>query len=297
MSPEQAKGDSTIDARADIYSLGIILFEALTDQLPFTSDIPMDVIMKHINEPAPLVCNRNPSLPLELNGVLSRVLAKNREQRFSSVNEFVEAVIGALQSTSTNPSRLREAAEKSWVRRRVKGVSDQTDSQATPSEQHKAVTALNANAAEYAEIVDEKHGAEAARKALDALLSEFERIIVEKNGKIFERTDRELLAIWGGQVGREDDAENAVRAALGMADILRKFGTLILREEEPLPLKIGIHSGLALIVPSKTGTSSASGMTISLANRLMQQSEERFSSRMIPTKMYAVYLMFKRASL
>ena len=125
----------------------------------------MDVIMKHINEPAPLVCNRNPSLPLELNGVLSRVLAKNREQRFSSVNEFVEAVIGALQSTSTNPSRLREAAEKSWVRRRVMGVSDQTDSQATPSEQHKAVTALNANAAEYAEIVEEKYGAEAAGKA------------------------------------------------------------------------------------------------------------------------------------
>ena len=81
------------------------------------------------------------------------------------------------------------------------------------------------------------------------------------------------MAIWGGQVGREDDAENAVRAALGMADILRKFGTLILREEEPLPLKIGIHSGLALIVPSKTGTSSASGMTISLANRLTQQSD------------------------
>jgi len=273
MSPEQARGDSTIDIRADIYSLGIILFEALTDQLPFTSDIPMDVIMKHINEPAPLVCHRNPSLPIELNGILARALAKNREQRYSSVNEFVEAVIGALQSTSTNPSRLREAAEKSWVRRRVKGATDRTDSQATPSEQHKVVTALYANAAEYAEIVDERHGAEAARKALDALLSECERIILEKNGKIFERMDRELSAVWGAQVGREDDAENAVRAALGMANILRKFGTLILNEADPLPIKIGIHSGLALISPGKTGTASASGMTISLANRLMQQSD------------------------
>jgi serine/threonine protein kinase/tetratricopeptide (TPR) repeat protein len=273
MSPEQAKGDSKIDSRADIYSLGIILFEALTDQLPFTSDIPMDVIMKHINEPAPLVCNRNPSLPLELNGVLARVLAKNREQRYSSVNEFVEAVIGALQSTSTNPSRLREAAEKSWVRRSVQGATDQTDSQATPSEQHKIVTALYANTAEYAEIVDGKHGAEAARKMLDALLSEFERIIIEKNGKIFERSDRELLAVWGAQVGREDDAENAVRAALGMVDILRKLGTLILKEDEALPIKIGIHSGLALITPGKKGTASAGGMTISLANRLMQQSD------------------------
>jgi serine/threonine protein kinase/tetratricopeptide (TPR) repeat protein len=273
MSPEQAKGDSNIDSRADIYSLGIVLFETLTDQLPFISDIPMDVIMKQIDEPAPRVCDRNPSLPLELNGVLARALAKDRDKRYSSLNEFMEAVIGALQSTSSNPSRLREAAEKSWVRRRVKGAPDQTDSQATPSEQHKVVTALYANAAEYAEIVDERHGAEAARKMLDALLSEFERIIVEKNGKIFERTDRELLAVWGGQVGREDDAENAVRAALGMADILRKFGTLILTEEEPLPLKIGIHSGLALLTPGKTGTASASGMTISLANRLMQQSD------------------------
>lgn len=273
MSPEQARGNSDIDARADIYSLGIVLFEALTGQLPFVSDIPMDVIMQQINEPAPAVCDGNPSLPLELNEILGRALAKDREKRYASMNEFVEAAIGALQATSTNPARLRQAAEKSWVRRKIKHSTHQTDSQVTPSEQHKVVTALSANAGEYAEILDEKHGAEAAHKALEALLSEFEGIILEKNGKIFECTDRELLAVWGAQAGREDDAENAVRAALRMAEILRKFGTLVLSEEEPLPLKIGVHSGLALISPGKTGTASASGMTISVANRLMQQSD------------------------
>jgi serine/threonine protein kinase/predicted ATPase len=274
MAPEQARAENSIDARADIYSLGVITFEILTDQLPFTSDVPMEVILKHINEPAPQVCDRNPSLPPGLNRVLARALAKDREERHPTVNEFVEDFIGALHATSTNPSRLREAAEKSWVRRTVKRAVQGTNSQqSTPSEQHKILTALCANAAEYSEIVDEKHGPEASRRALEALFSEFERIISTRNGRIFERTDRELLAVWGSQTGREDDAENAVRTALEMADILKKLGTLVLQEDEPLPLKIGIHSGLALITPGKTGAASASGMTISLANRLMQQAE------------------------
>lgn len=273
MSPEQARSESNIDARADIYSLGVVLFEILTGQRPFTSDVSMEVIMKHINEPVPLVCDRNPALPLELNVVLATAMAKKREDRYSSINDFVEAVIGVLRSTTTNPSRLRQAAEESWVRRTVKGSTEKIDAQVTPNEQHKIVTALYANAAEYAEIVDEKHGVEASRKALNALLSEIERIVLEKNGKLFERTDRELLAIWGAQAGREDDSENAIRAALNMVDILRKLGMLVLREDEPLPIKIGIHSGLALITPNRTGTTSASGMTISLANRLMQQAD------------------------
>jgi len=273
MSPEQARAESNIDARADIYSLGVILFEILTDQLPYTSDNPMDVILKHINESVPLVCERNPSLPPALNGVLSKAMAKDREKRFSAIHEFIDEFIGALHSTSTNPARLREAAERSWVRRTVKRTIDNTSSQPTPSKQQKVLTALYANASEYSEIVDETHGPEASRRAMDALFSEFERIVTAKNGKIFERSDRELLALWGTQTGREDDPENAVRAALDMADILRKFSTLILQEGEPLPLKVGIHSGLTLITPGKTGSSSASGMTISLANRLMQQSE------------------------
>ena len=88
---EQARSDSNFDPRADIYSLGIVLFEALTGQLLFVSDIPMDVIMKQINEPAPRVCDRNPSLPLELNAVLAQALEKDRDKRYMSMNEFVEA--------------------------------------------------------------------------------------------------------------------------------------------------------------------------------------------------------------
>jgi serine/threonine protein kinase len=63
MAPEQATGELTIDGRADIYALGIILFEMLTGKQPYSADTPMGVAVKHITEPVPRILNVNPNLP------------------------------------------------------------------------------------------------------------------------------------------------------------------------------------------------------------------------------------------
>lgn len=93
MSPEQALGKPG-DARADIYSLGVLLFQMITNQLPFDADTPLAVVMKHVNEPAPLPMTFNPNVPLDLQDVALKALAKDPEERYQTAGEFAAALRG-----------------------------------------------------------------------------------------------------------------------------------------------------------------------------------------------------------
>jgi putative nucleotidyltransferase with HDIG domain len=86
MSPEQAKGER-IDARSDIYALGVVAFELFTGRVPFSGEGAMAVLFKQVNEPPPL---DDPALPAPVVPVLKRALAKARDERYGSVRELAD---------------------------------------------------------------------------------------------------------------------------------------------------------------------------------------------------------------
>jgi tRNA A-37 threonylcarbamoyl transferase component Bud32 len=90
ISPEQAQG-RPVDARSDIYSLGIILYEMVTGQVPFVADTPLAVIFKHVSDPLPLPSTIKPGLPEPIEQVILKALAKDPADRFASAAEFASA--------------------------------------------------------------------------------------------------------------------------------------------------------------------------------------------------------------
>ncbi|RME05853.1 MAG: hypothetical protein D6803_07995, partial [Anaerolineae bacterium] len=91
MSPEQGRGEK-VDHRADIYSLGIMLYEMLTGDVPFKADTPMGVVLQHISAPLPPPRKRNPDIPESLERIILKATAKKPEERYQSADEMIAAL-------------------------------------------------------------------------------------------------------------------------------------------------------------------------------------------------------------
>ena len=87
IAPEQAQGQS-VGERTDVYSLGIVLYELLTGQLPFTGDNFVAIAMKHINEVAPRASASRPDVPQRLDDAIAVALAKDPDGRFAQMDDF-----------------------------------------------------------------------------------------------------------------------------------------------------------------------------------------------------------------
>jgi len=108
MAPEQAQGES-IDGRADIYALGIILYEMVTGRQPYEADTPMAVALKHITDPVPHILNANPTLPPGMDTVIQKAMAKDRDERFSSSKEMTDALHAVMRG---EPTKIQIVAPK-----------------------------------------------------------------------------------------------------------------------------------------------------------------------------------------
>ena len=91
ISPEQAMGKKDLDAGTDIYSFGVMLYEMVVGQVPFSADTPFSIIHDHIYTPLPLPRTVNPNVPEQVERVLLKALAKERADRYEDVETMVEA--------------------------------------------------------------------------------------------------------------------------------------------------------------------------------------------------------------
>ena len=101
MAPEQCQGKKDVDHRADIYSLGVILFQSLTAQYPFDDESYPMLVLKICTEPAPQLAAFRSDLPPQVQEILHRMLAKDRHHRFNACSELKEALAPFLGNTQT----------------------------------------------------------------------------------------------------------------------------------------------------------------------------------------------------
>jgi tetratricopeptide (TPR) repeat protein len=95
MAPEQIRGDP-VDGRADIYALGVLLYELCTNTLPFTADTATGVLMRHLTEPPPPPTRANPALPPAVEQVILKALSKSPADRYGKAGELAAALEIAL---------------------------------------------------------------------------------------------------------------------------------------------------------------------------------------------------------
>jgi serine/threonine-protein kinase len=106
MSPEQANGEA-VDARSDIYSLGVVGFYMLTGRLPFEAESVTAIIAKHITQPAPPVASIAPEVPRHLAAAVDRCLAKSPADRFANGEDLAAALSRSLAVRREIPLPLR----------------------------------------------------------------------------------------------------------------------------------------------------------------------------------------------
>jgi serine/threonine-protein kinase len=127
MSPEQGMGLDNVDARSDIYALGVMLFQMLTGQMPYSGETPMAVILKHMNDAVPKPTSVDAELPPEVDDVIAKAMAKKPEDRYSTAGELVNDLMKAFNTgIITTPTSLRQVAQdtiKVMVANRAKNQS------------------------------------------------------------------------------------------------------------------------------------------------------------------------------
>jgi len=139
MSPEQAAGERDIDGRSDVYSLGVVTYQMLTGELPFTAPTVAGILMKQITEPAPDIRGRRPDVPDDLALAVSRCLEKDPENRWPSADALRRGLesrsVGGYRPTGTTfkGQRVETAGSRPLAGGRMRPAGTARDAELRPA--------------------------------------------------------------------------------------------------------------------------------------------------------------------
>jgi serine/threonine protein kinase/Tfp pilus assembly protein PilF len=143
MSPEQARG-LAVDARTDIWSLGVVVYEMVTGEAPFKGETTSDVIVSILDREPQLLEHYRPAVPAELQEIVSKTLSKNREERYQTIEELA-AKLKSLKQELEYSSRNETAGEiASRTGKQVKRLTSRTEYLIGGIKRHQKAIALTA---------------------------------------------------------------------------------------------------------------------------------------------------------
>ena len=155
LSPEQARGEQ-VDARSDLYSTGVVLFELLTGRPPFTGDSAVAVAYQHVQQLPPTPSSVTPDIPEALDRVVMKALAKDREQRYSSAGSMLVDLMRASRGGNVNAPETAVWAQTQTLTPTQGSSAQGTPTQTLPSTAFQPVATATSSIAPVNEEVEEK---------------------------------------------------------------------------------------------------------------------------------------------
>ncbi len=136
MSPEQINSPKEIDHRSDIYALGVMLFELLSGQRPYTGDTPLQLLAARLMQPIPPIHTLKPDLPPDWDIVVRRAMAENRDERYQTVADFVADVAAVADGRTPTATPLPVTEPVATVSMRPPQMSPVAPTSATQDYTH-----------------------------------------------------------------------------------------------------------------------------------------------------------------
>jgi class 3 adenylate cyclase/predicted Ser/Thr protein kinase/tetratricopeptide (TPR) repeat protein len=243
VSPEQIGGEQ-VGPAADVYALGAVLVECLTGAPPYPHGSDLAVLWAHIQDDPPSVSARRPELPIALDAVVARALAKEPEHRFATCSELAAAARTALNDTivSVAVPQAKETRTVAAVLSMSLTVSSEAGAPLDP---------------------------ETVKRVGERMLGQAAAVAV-RHGGVAERAGNDRLrAIFGVPVAREDDALRSVRAA---AELRARVAVLAAEIGVKAVVRVGIGAGE--VVASSAGAVDVAGEPVQNAAALERAADD-----------------------
>ncbi|HCI80767.1 MAG TPA: hypothetical protein DHW02_13870 [Ktedonobacter sp.] len=287
MAPEMLRGEQ-FDYRIDLYALGVILYQLLSGQLPFDGATPFVIMNKHLQEQPPSLHQLRPFLPLEVDTVIQRALAKNPTDRFSSAIAMIEALSTASSSSvqeinfdaptilpfQTMPAVAAPAAstpprDATTVKSSISQRSQSRIRQGKKpllAEERKLVTILSVGV-DSTSLFEETPDPEDVRAFIRQYHTHIQQVISHYEGTIEQLADDTALAIFGLPQILGDEATRACAAALALQQATSN-------DRESFLLQIGIATGEIVVTNNSSSTKyDVQGEVVKIATRLQQAAD------------------------